>query len=149
MIRSAADLRQAFDASFADPHPAAPGAQLGLLLVTVADTPYAIALDQVSAIHVDLRIGLVPSSERTLVGLATVRNVIVPVHDLAVALGMRPQAADARWVVVTAAEPARAWAFDRLEAQVRIDAAARSGGSVEVAGQARRLLDLEELRHAA
>jgi chemotaxis signal transduction protein len=149
MIQTAGELRRAFDASFAEPYPAGGGAQIGLLLLSIGDTAYALALEQIGAIHVDLRIGPVPSRERTLVGLATVRNVIIPVHDLAVALGLRAQPVPARWAVVSAAEPVRAWAFDQFEGQIRIDRAARTNGTVEIAGRSRRVLDLEELRDAA
>jgi hypothetical protein len=148
---TAGELRAAFDRGFADPPAAAPGEQRALLLLSIGGEAYALPLDDVAAIHVDLRIAPVPSKQRALIGLATVRNVIIPVHDLAVALGQRALPVASRWTVIANGEIARAWSFDELEGQISIaspgdDHVVRT---IEIAGRSRRILDLEELRDAA
>jgi hypothetical protein len=143
-------LRDAFDRSFGDPHPPPRRDSLALITITIAGVGYAIRLEQIAAVHVDVRIGAVPSKSRGLVGLATIRNVIVPVHDLGVVLGHRMVPIASRWIVVGAGEVPRAWTFDQLDGQVRIEPpASGSMGLVDIAGRSRRVIDLEEARNAA
>jgi chemotaxis signal transduction protein len=143
-------LRAAFDREFGEPHPPEARDKYALILVGVGGERYAIAVDAISAIQIDARVGPVPSTERGLCGLATVRNAILPVYDLGVALGHRAQAVAGRWIVIARGDVPIAWSFDTMEGQIRIEPP--EGGAVstiDVAGVPRRVIDLEELRHAA
>lgn len=145
-------LRAAFDRTFAEPYPPPRRDSLALIALTIAGEAYAIRLDQIATVHVDVRIGAVPSKARGLVGLATIRNVIVPVHDLGVLLGHRTSPVAGRWLVVARGEAPLAWAFDQLDGQVRIEPPVGGVGvgvDVEIAGRSRRMIDLEEVRNAA
>jgi len=144
------ELRSAFDRGFAEPHPPLRRDSLALIALSIAGAAYAIKLDQIATIHADIRVGPVPSKKRGLVGLATIRNVIVPVHDLGVVLGHRMVPVAGRWIVVGQGDVPRAWAFDQLDGQVRIEPPEGGlAGLVEIAGRARRVIDLQEVRNAS
>ncbi|MGE0399703.1 MAG: chemotaxis protein CheW [Kofleriaceae bacterium] len=140
-------LRAAFDRGFAEPYPPPRRDSLALIALTIAGVAYAIRLEHIATVHVDVRVGAVPSKARGLVGLATIRNVIVPVRDLGVLLGHRTVPVAGRWIVVGRGEPPCAWSFDQLDGQVRIEPPEGGvGGLVEIAGRSRRVIDLEEVR---
>jgi hypothetical protein len=144
------ELREAFDRGFAEPFPPPRRDVLAVIALTIAGVGYAIRLQQIASIHVNVRIGAVPSKARGLVGLATIRNVIVPVHDLGVLLGHRMVPVAGRWVIVGVGNAPRAWSFEILDGQLRIEPpSGGSSGLVEIAGRSRRVIDLEEMQHAA
>ena len=144
------ELRDTFDRGFAEAYPPPRRDSLALIALTIAGVRYAVRLEQIATVHVDVRVGAVPSKARGLVGLATIRNVIVPVYDLGVALGHRTVPLPARWIVVGKSDPPHAWAFDHLDGQVRIEPPAGGlAGLVEIAGRSRRVIDLEEMRNAS
>ena len=151
MSVSAEELRALFDAEFALPYAAQGREPIGVLLLAIGDVPYALPLSAISAIHTDPRLGRVPSRQRSFLGLATIRNTIVPIYDLAVALGHRKQPAPAHWIVVSRGEAPIGWAFDTLDGHLRIEPpeSGTIATSLDVAGITRRVIDLEELRHAA
>lgn len=143
------ELREAFDRGFAEPYPLPRMDSLTLIAISIAGVGYAIKLDQIAAVHVDLRIGAVPSKTRGLVGLTTIRNVIISVHDLGVRLGHRTVPVAGRWIVVGKGSAPRAWSFDHLDGQVRIEPPEGGASVVDIAGRARRVIDLEEVRNAS
>lgn len=143
------EMREAFDRGFADAYPPPRRDHLALIAISIAGQGYAIRLDQISAVHADIRIGPVPSKARGLIGLATIRNVIVPVRDLGVLFGHRMVPVATRWIVVGKGDVVRAWAFDQLDGQVRIEPPEGVVSVVDVAGRARRVIDLEEVRNAS
>jgi hypothetical protein len=143
------ELRDAFDRGFAEPYPPPRRDSLALIAISIAGNGYAIKLDQIVAVHVDIRIGAVPSKARGLIGLATIRNVIIPVHDLGVRLGHRMVPVVGRWIIVGKGDAPRAWSFDHLDGQVRIEPPEGGLGVIDIAGRARRVIDLEEVRNAS
>ncbi|HEY4057179.1 MAG TPA: chemotaxis protein CheW, partial [Kofleriaceae bacterium] len=94
------ELRAVFDRAFREPHPPEARDKYSLILIGVAGARYAIPVDKITTIQVDARIGPMPAKERGMCGLATVRNAIVPVFDLGVALGHRNDAQAGRWIVI-------------------------------------------------
>ncbi len=144
------DLREAFDRGFADAYLPPPLDSLALIAITIAGTAYALRLDQIATVHVDVRIGNVPSKARGLAGLAAIRNVVVPAFDLGVVLGHRTVPAAGRWLVVAKGEVPRAWLFDHLDGQFRIEPPAGGlVGLVEIGGRSRRVIDLQEITNAS
>jgi chemotaxis signal transduction protein len=123
---------------------------MSLIAITIAGMAYALRLDHVATVHVDVRIGTVPSKARGLVGLATIRNIIVPVFDLGVVLGHRAVPIPGRWLVVGAGDVPRAWMFEHLDGQVRIEPPEGGlAGLVDIAGRSRRVIDLQEATNAS
>ncbi len=95
----AAALRAAFDAAFAAAPPAPPVATDAYLRVRIGGEPYAVALAEVAALHVDLHVVPVPSPAPELLGVAVVRAAIAPIYDLRRALGA-PATTPPRWVLM-------------------------------------------------
>lgn len=117
----AAELREAFDQSFARP-PAegrAPGEKL--LRVAVGELSLAVRLREISGVHVDRRIVPCPGGVSGFLGIAGVRGRPIPVYSIAVLLGEATAAAAPRWILL--AKPRRedaalGFAFDALEGYI-------------------------------
>jgi chemotaxis signal transduction protein len=104
MIDRAAELREAFDRSFAQaPSPAAAAVE-SLLAIRVGADRYALRLADVSGLFADKRVTWLPSPVSELVGIAGFRGAVLPVYDLGMLLGC-PRATAPRWMVVTIAAP--------------------------------------------
>jgi purine-binding chemotaxis protein CheW len=101
-INRAADLRQAFDHSFA--HVATPEADVveRLLGIRIGSDPYGLRLGELAGLFADKKITRVPSPVSELLGIAGFRGAVLPVYDLGMLLGC-PRAAAPRWIVVAAA----------------------------------------------
>jgi CheW-like domain len=138
----ARELRDAFDRGFAAPGATAGDAPRELLHVRAAGEPFAIALDQVAALHVDAKIVDVPATAPELLGVIAVRAHIVPTYDLRAVLGLSRQLAP-RWLVVARAAPA-AFAFDGFDGLVRT-MVAPAATTVELANRHVSIIDLAAL----
>jgi chemotaxis signal transduction protein len=142
------ELRDTFDRGFAvAPQPPA-AAHGGVLCIRVGREPYAIRLGDVASLHAGLRIVALPSRAPELIGVAAIRSNVVPIYDLALALGMAGAAA-LRWTVVHGGGLA-GFAFEDYEGHARIaegsmSAALQRGhlvGQVVVGGRPRSVVDL-------
>jgi chemotaxis signal transduction protein len=114
----AAELRTAFDLSFAEAVRADDTERLDFLAVAIGVHRYAIRLSEIAGLFADRKITPVPSRLGTLLGVAGFRGAIVPVHDLRALLGHSSPRAP-RWLVLAAAMPV-ALAFDLFESHVRL-----------------------------
>lgn len=119
LLLLAAELRAAFDRSFADAHASEPPPQQDLLAIKVADHDYAVSLSELLSIHADRKLVPVPSASPALLGLVGVRGSVVPVYDLRQLLGY-PKGAAPRWLVLVRAPAPFALAFEHFEAHVRL-----------------------------
>lgn len=117
-LTSAAELRHAFDRSFAEALPASRPALVDLLAIRVGREPYALRLGEVAALYVDRKVTPVPGGAPALLGIAGFRGAIVPVYDLQLLLGHHADAAT-RWLAM-AADGAAAFAFAGQEGQLRV-----------------------------
>jgi purine-binding chemotaxis protein CheW len=136
-MNRAAQLRLAFDRSFADAPTAASGGFVDVLAIRIGTEAYAIALADVAGLQVDVRITAVPTRSRELLGIAAVGGALASVYDLRFVLGVAAEAAP-RWIVRVAAQPV-AYAFDAFEGLVRLPGAC---SSFEHEGRTRVVLDL-------
>ncbi len=110
-------MRAEFDRAFASP--AAPPARnrAQLLGIRVGGDPFALPLGGVLAIHVDRKIVPVPSASPTVIGIASFRGALAPVHDLRLLLGY-PARTPTRWLVLVAGATPLGLAFDAFEGQI-------------------------------
>lgn len=134
-------LREAFDASFARAVGAAAAPVEHMLAVRIATDPYALRLGEIAGLHVDLDVVSLPSAVRELRGIASLRNGIVPVYDLAQILGYAA-GAPADWLVLAGGRHKVGLAFDRFEAYLgvtseQISASRGAEGRRHVAGVVR------------
>ena len=119
-MSKAAELRQAFDRSFALPPPAALGEVEDLLTIRVADIPYAIRLLDISGMVAGRRVVPIPAARPNLLGLAGIRGGIVPVFGLASLLGYEEASGPPRWLVLYGSHDPIALAFSNFEGFLRL-----------------------------
>ena len=111
---AAARMRAEFDRGFALSPPVAGDAQEGYLAIRVGGDPCALRLADLLGVYVDRKVVPLPSSVPTLLGIASFRGALIPVHDLRLLLGY-PARAGARWLVRVRAAAPVGLAFDALE----------------------------------
>lgn len=114
----AAELRRAFDLSFADPPASGAAALDDLLEIGLDGTRYALRVSEISGLIADVKMTPVPTPVRELIGICGVRGVILPVYDLRALLG-HPVHTRPRWLAMAAATSV-GLAFDVFEKQVRV-----------------------------
>jgi purine-binding chemotaxis protein CheW len=118
--RTAADLRHAFDQSFAGSPARAREEVDDLLTIRVAGDRYAIHLRDIAGMIAGPRVIPVPSATLDLLGLAGIRGGVVPVFGLASILGYGPAAGSPRWMVLCGAEEPIALAFSDFEGYLQL-----------------------------
>jgi chemotaxis signal transduction protein len=119
-------LRQEFDRSFASPAVPAVRDSARLLGISVGGDPFALPLADVLGLHVDRKIVPVPSAAPTLLGIASFRGALAPVHDLRLVLGY-PARTPSRWLVLVAGATPLGLAFDAFEGQLAAPSEQPSG----------------------
>jgi purine-binding chemotaxis protein CheW len=122
-----AQLRTAFDRSFAEPVAGVGPRMEHLLTIRVGGRPYAIRLSEVAGVFTGWSVVPVPGPRPELLGVAGHRGDLVPVYDLGALLGSaepsEPVGARRPGCVVLATGSAPvAFAFDRTDGHVRIPA---------------------------
>jgi purine-binding chemotaxis protein CheW len=120
----AAQLRQAFDRTFASPPSLASPEVEDLLTIRVAGDPYAIRLLDIAEIVTERKVVSVPSVTPDLLGLAGIRGGIVPVFGLSSILGYGPDPGSPRWMILCGFEEPIALAFSEFEGYLRLPTSA-------------------------
>lgn len=122
LSRKAAELRAAFDRSFAaSEQERAAAAEVDILAIRVADQRYALRLSEVQAVHAERKLVPVPSPVPELLGLVGLRGLVAPIYDLRLLLG-HPAGPVPRWLALAHATSAIGFAFDALEVHLRVSA---------------------------
>jgi len=114
----AAELRRAFDRSFAERRRFDATPTEDFLAIRIASDSYAIRCSEISGLVADKKITRFPSRAAALHGMGGFRGAIMPVHSLAALLG-HPMAATPRWIVIASDLPV-ALAFEALDGNLRI-----------------------------
>ena len=147
MTARASELRDDFDRGFAAALRPAETGHSDVLCVRIGGEPFAIRLADIASLHARLRIVALPTGARELIGAAAIRAAIVPIYDLAAALGV-PRIHEAPWVVVHR-DGAAGFAFEVYEGHARARERSTVGatrghvvGQLTVGGQPRSVLDL-------
>ena len=146
----AAELRHAFDRSFA----AAIHADMALfddfLAIRLRDDPHVLRLDGVARLLPLRAVTRFPSTVPHWLGLTGVAGAVVPVYDLGLLFGY-PMGATPGWMVVCRAAPV-ALAFDAFEGQFRHSREADTGGEgpprgevLRTTGQVRPVVPVDEV----
>ena len=126
---TAAQLRRAFDQSFAEAALTETATLVDFLAIRLGADPHALRLADIAHVLPLSTITHFPSQLPELLGVIGFRGAIVPVYDLCMLLGYVRQE-PARWLVITAAWPL-ALAFDAFDGHVRVprEASARRTGT--------------------
>jgi len=127
LMQRAAELRLAFDSSFADAPAAASAPTTALLAIGVGSNSYALRLAEISGLYADKKITPVPTETRDLLGLTGFRGVLIPVYDLRSLLGYSVITATAaitmpRWLVLVASKTPVAMAFEQFDGYLGVAA---------------------------
>jgi chemotaxis signal transduction protein len=147
----ALELREAFDRSFGEA-PSTTGVELeDLLALRLGSEPHAFALRDCAGLFRDKPVTPLPRSLPGLLGIAGFRGTIVPVYDLASALG-QPEAVGGRWLLLVRGA-SLALAFDAFDGFVRVERAAISTPEPGQVGRAvvrtgvvvRAIIDLDSI----
>lgn len=115
-----AELRRAFDRSFALPPPQAAQEVEDLLAIRVAGDPYAVRLREISGMMAGRKVVSVPAGAPGLLGLAGIRGGVVPVFGLASILGYGQASGEPRWMILCGVEDPIALAFPDFEGFLRL-----------------------------
>jgi chemotaxis signal transduction protein len=121
---NAAQLRQAFDSTFALPPSSASPQVEDLLTIRVAGDPYAIRLFDIAEIVSGRRVVSVPAVTPDLLGLAGIHGGIVPVFGLSSILGYGPDPGSPQWMVLCGFEEPIALAFSDFEGHLQLPSSA-------------------------
>lgn len=116
---AAAELRRAFDTTFAA-RPAAERSKLeDVLAIRVGGDPYALRLSEIAGLYTDRQPVALPGPVAELLGIVAIRGVLAPAYDLAALLGYAP-APNSRWLVLVRVPQLVALAFSNFEAHLRL-----------------------------
>lgn len=113
------ELKQAFDASFAELPRAAEGDQADFLALRCGGEPWALRLQDIAALVHGKKVTPLPGSPPELLGLAGFRGVTVPVYALDGLLSLSRQPAP-EWMVLSATATRVALAFESFEGHLRV-----------------------------
>jgi purine-binding chemotaxis protein CheW len=152
---AAAELRRAFDQTFAEPPRSAALAGEGFLAVQVAGNAYALRLGEVAGLFKDRRVIPLPDAPPGMLGIGGFRGKVVPVYDLAALLGHGPARGFPRWLVLASAGEPVGLAFDAFEgllsaqaeegARARGDVRAHVSEALRAGGGVRPIVDVSSL----
>lgn len=115
----AAELRSAFDRSFALPPSESSVAMEDVLSIRVAGAAYAIRLREIAGIVARRKLTPVPAAASHLLGVAGIRGAILPVFDLASVLGHGPTLDSPRWTVLCGLDEPLGLGFSEFEGYLR------------------------------
>jgi chemotaxis signal transduction protein len=121
-----AELRRAFDESFAREHGVERAATIDLLMLRVDAEVYGVLLSEVAGLHGGKKITGYPSPIPELLGLMALRGTLVPVYDLGALIGGSAKRSPSS--VIVARQAPLALAFDALEQHQRVDPQAIAAG---------------------
>lgn len=120
---TAAELREAFDASFAAEATTEVEATVELLVVAIGDRRVAIAAEEIGAVLRCPALTAIPSDNPALRGLANVRGALVAVSSLGALLEVEPgEPARGRWVVLWRDDRSVGLQLDDIAGYVRVAA---------------------------
>lgn len=118
----AAEIRRAFDESFATPYPYDQVAVEPMLAIEVGAQHFAVRAREISAVTVaKSAVIAIPSSVPELMGITGIRGLVVPVFSLAALLGVESDDRQSRWLLLCGDKQAPlALGFSLLERQVAV-----------------------------
>lgn len=140
----AAELREDFDRTFAEPVRLDTTVNVALLAIRVGARPMALRLSEISGLFAGKTVTRIPGSHPAMRGVAGFRGSMLPVYDLNVLLGLANGQAP-RWLVIAATAPV-ALAFDTFVRQLRVvqDSILPQAGQQDAAGHAREFVRTQD-----
>ena len=119
--RTLADLRAAFDRSFAlPPEEGSGGSLVDAVDLRAGDDRYLVRMSDFSAMDRVDRVVPLPAQRKEFLGVAGVRGAVVPVYSLAALLGDGGAREDSTWVLLCQTPAHLGLSFNRFEGFRRI-----------------------------
>jgi chemotaxis signal transduction protein len=118
LVDRGAELRVAFDRSFAQPARTDAAGAEGLLAIRTGPQASAIRLSEIAGLFAGKKITPLPSHLAALLGIAGFRGAMMPVYDLGMLLG-HPASEAPRWLVICLAAPV-ALAFEAFDGHLLV-----------------------------
>jgi chemotaxis signal transduction protein len=112
------ELKQRFDASFAEPPPAAAGEYEDVLVIGLGSEQYRVRLREIEGMYPERPLTEVPSHAPHLLGVSDFRGELVAVYDLAALLGY-PRAERTRYLLRSSLRTV-GFAFERFLGHARL-----------------------------
>ena len=144
LVHAVAELRRAFDRSFAEPPRGEVVPAEAFLAIRAGGDAWALRLGEIAGLFKDRKVTPLPTAAPGLLGIAGLRGGLFPVYDLATLLG-HPRSEPPRWLVLAKGADPLALAFDVFEGHLRVPrervTAAGPGGVVRHAERAVRVGD--------
>jgi chemotaxis signal transduction protein len=154
-LADAAEMRRAFDETFAAPEPLAAGECDDFLSVLVGGHSFALPVRELARIEGRRTVVALPGSNPWLLGLASTQGRVVPVFSLELVLGLSATAAAKPWLAICGREELFGLAFEVLEGYARIPRAdilgaegAESQRAVSVGGSIRPVVAVASITAA-
>jgi len=141
MSSQSAELRRAFDAAFALPARAPDETLEDVIAIRVGAEDYVVRGRELSGIAENRKLSPVPSSAPDLLGLVSVRGLLVPVFGLPSLLGYAADSEPLRWLLLVGTDEPLALAFHALTGFSRLPKSAFS--PAEGPGKARETVSFE------
>jgi chemotaxis signal transduction protein len=133
----AADMRRAFDESFARPADGGGDAFEDFLLLRAGDATYAVRLLATSGLFTDRLVVPLPSTVRGFMGVTAFRNSVVPVYSLPELLGPSTDSERLDWLVLLGTTNVVGLAVEQFHSHVRIQSDEVVRGTASRAGSPR------------
>jgi purine-binding chemotaxis protein CheW len=108
-------LRRAFDEVFSQPPSLEPEDRSPFLAIQIAGRPYCLGLADLVGLEKGRRLLALPSAAPSLLGLAGVRGILVPVFDLSALLGLEDAAGETSWFALAGGNQPVGFAFSALD----------------------------------
>jgi chemotaxis signal transduction protein len=115
-----ADMRRAFDQSFATPHVGASESLERMIVIRLGGEPFAMRASHISGIARAKCIVSLPSRIPEVLGLAGIRGTLVPVFDLRSILKLKPCVSTPSWLALVVDQVPIALGFDEFDGQVEL-----------------------------
>ena len=116
----AAEMRRAFDQTFAAAEPSTAGESDDFLAVRVGGRPFVLPVLDLVRIETRRKVVALPGSNPWLLGLASTQGQVVPVFSLELVLGLPATDAAKPWLAVCSRDDPFGLAFEALEGYARI-----------------------------
>ena len=120
VLGRAAELRRAFDQTFAEPARAVIEDVENLLGLHVGQDEYAVRLGEIRGLLPEQNIVPVPSPVPELLGIIGLRGSIVPVYSLGALLGYGPAPRLSPWIILVGTDAPVGMAFDEFQGHLRV-----------------------------
>jgi chemotaxis signal transduction protein len=114
MSSLSAELRREFDQGFALPARATDETLEDVLVIRVGSESYIVRAGELSGVAENRKLSPVPSSAPDLLGLVSVRGLLVPVFGLPSLLGYATDSESFRWLLLVGTDEPVALAFHAL-----------------------------------